>query len=57
MRRGLLSDYFDGVAVKRLSAVEANVLRSNQHEFNSSTQLKSLLGTPDRVQYQARGCL
>lgn len=29
MRRGLLSDYFDGVAVKRLSAVEANVLRSN----------------------------
>lgn len=53
MRRGLLSDYFDGVAVKRLSAVEANVLHSNQHEFNSSTQLKSLLGTPDRVQYQA----
>ncbi|MEI9915112.1 MAG: hypothetical protein WDN29_04135 [Methylovirgula sp.] len=53
MRRGLLSDYFDGVAVKRLSAVEANVLRSNQHEFNSSTQLKSLLGTSDRVQYQA----
>ncbi|MGA1831232.1 type II restriction endonuclease [Rhizobium wenxiniae] len=53
MRRGLLSDYFDGVAVKRLSAVEANVLRSNQHEFNSSKELKSLLGTPDRVQYQA----
>jgi len=53
MRRGLLSDYFDGVAVKRLSAVEANVLRSNQHEFNSSRQLKSMLGTPDRVQYQA----
>jgi hypothetical protein len=45
MRRGLLSDYFDGVAVKRLSAVEANVLRSNQHEFNSSKQLKRLLGT------------
>jgi len=53
MRRGLLSDYFDGVAVKRLSAVEANALRSNQHEFNSSKQLKSLLGTPDRVKYQA----
>nr|WP_260693208.1 hypothetical protein [Rhizobium leguminosarum] len=41
------------MAVKRLSAVEANVLRSNQHEFNSSTQLKSLLGMPDRVKYQA----
>jgi len=52
MRRGLLSDCFDGVAVKRLSAVEANVLRSNQHEFNSSKQLKGLLGTPDRMQYQ-----
>ncbi|MBB6179828.1 hypothetical protein HNQ75_001796 [Rhizobium flavum] len=35
MRRGLLSGYFDGVTVKRLSAVEANVRRSNQHEFNS----------------------
>lgn len=53
MRRGLLSDYFEGVSVKRLSAVEANVLRSNQHEFNSSKQLKQLLGTPDRVKYQA----
>ncbi|GAB1582926.1 type II restriction endonuclease [Phyllobacterium phragmitis] len=39
--------------MKRLSAVEANVLRSNQHEFNSSNQLKKLLGTPDRVQYRA----
>jgi hypothetical protein len=53
MRRGLLSDYFEGVAVKRLSAVEANVLRSNQHEFNSSKELHSLLGTPDRVKYHA----
>jgi hypothetical protein len=51
--RGLLSDYFDGVAVKRLSAVEANVLRSNQHEFNSSNQFKALLGTPDRIRYDA----
>lgn len=53
MRRGLLSDYFEGIAAKRLSAVEANVLRSNQHEFNSSNQLKKLLGTPDRIQYPA----
>lgn len=54
IRRGLLSDYFEGVAVKQLSAVEANVLRSNQHEFNSSRQLKQLLGTPDREEYPAR---
>ncbi|TPL38890.1 type II restriction endonuclease [Mesorhizobium sp. B2-4-6] len=52
MRRGLLSDYFDGVAVKRLSAVEADILCSNQHEFNSSKQLTSLLGSPDRAQYR-----
>ena len=44
MRRGLLSDYFDGVAVKRLSAVEANILRSNQHEFNGSKALRALFG-------------
>ncbi|MEZ7688666.1 hypothetical protein [Neisseria sp. 20925_1_37] len=30
MKRGYLSDYFEGVAVKRLSAVEADVIRSNQ---------------------------
>jgi len=53
IRRGLLSDYFEGVAVKRLSSVEANALVSNQHEFNSSGQLKELLGTPDRVKYDA----
>jgi len=54
IRRGFLSDYFNGVAVKRLSAVEANALRSNQHEFNSSNQLKAMLGTPARVSYKAR---
>ncbi|MER8817206.1 type II restriction endonuclease [Mesorhizobium sp. M0142] len=54
IRRGLLSDYFDGVAVKRLSAVEANILRSNQHEFNSSKQFRSLLGRPARVVYPSK---
>jgi hypothetical protein len=54
IRRGLLKDYFNGVAVKRLSAVEANILQSNQHEFNSSNQLKAMLGTPDRVKYKAQ---
>ncbi|WP_027155580.1 type II restriction endonuclease [Mesorhizobium sp. WSM2561] len=54
MRRGLLSDYFEGVAVKKLSAVEADILRSNQHEFNSSKQFRSLLGRPRRVEYPAK---
>lgn len=48
VRRGLLSDYFDGVAVKRLSAVEANPDVSNQHEFNGSGALRRLFGDDDR---------
>lgn len=48
IRRGLLSDYFDGVAVKRLSAVETSPEISNQHEFNGSGALRRLFGDPDR---------
>ena len=55
MRKGYLSEYFEGVAAKRLSAVEANVLRSNQHEFNSSKQLREILGEPiGKVYYQTK---
>ncbi len=46
MKRGYLSEYFEGVAVKRLSAVEADVGRSNQHEFNGVESLKRILGQP-----------
>lgn len=51
IRRGVLSEYFEGIAVKRLSSVEADILRSNQHEFNSSKQFRSLLGEPQRQAY------
>ncbi len=44
MKKGYLSDYFDGVAAKRLSAVEADLFRSNQHEFNGVESLKRILG-------------
>lgn len=44
MKPGYLSQYFDGVALKRLSAVEADVFRSNQHEFNGTKELKRLFG-------------
>ena len=44
MKKGHLSEYFEGVAVKELSQVEANALRSHQHEFNASRELISLLG-------------
>jgi hypothetical protein len=56
MRRGMLSDYFSGVAVKRLSMVEVSQRGngSNQHEFNSSRALKALMGEDDRKGIPAR---
>ena len=38
--------------IKTLSAVEANPARSNQHEFNGVTQLKSIFGEA-RLELQA----
>ncbi|TPJ86413.1 restriction endonuclease [Mesorhizobium sp. B2-5-12] len=54
MRRGLLSDYFEGVAVKRLSMVETTPDGSNQHEFNSSRTLRALMGDADRKKIPTR---
>lgn len=54
MRRGQLSDYFAGVAVKRLSAVETSPDTSNQHEFNGSAPLRRLLGDDDQKNIPAR---
>ena len=54
MKQGFLSQYFQGVAVKRLSAVEADVIHSNQHEFNGVEGLREILGEPDgKVRYSA----
>ncbi|MFK5913619.1 MAG: type II restriction endonuclease [Woeseiaceae bacterium] len=44
MKKGFLSEYFDGVVAKRLSGVESNPAQSHQHEFNGVKQLKQLLG-------------
>lgn len=49
MKRGYLSEYFEGVALKRLSAVEADKARSNQHEYNATRELRAFLGTPDEA--------
>jgi len=55
VKNGYLSQYFDGVAAKVLSQVEANPLVSNQHEFNGIKSLRKLLGEPpERVEYQAQ---
>lgn len=55
MKRGYLSQYFEGVALKRLSAVEADIFRSHQHEFNGVEALRDILGEPTgKVRYQAK---
>lgn len=44
MKAGYLSQYFLGAAAKTLSAVEADVFTSHQHEFNGVSTLKKLFG-------------
>jgi hypothetical protein len=48
MKKGHLSNYFTGIAAKKLSNVESNPDVSNQHEFNGVAQLKKLFGTEKR---------
>lgn len=50
MKKGYLSEYFTGIATKRLSAVEADTSRSNQHEFNGVEGLMRLFGRSDGKQ-------
>lgn len=47
MKQGYLSQYFEAVAAKRLTAVEVNKKVSNQHEFNGTAGLKQVLGVYD----------
>lgn len=47
MKLGYLSEYFEGVAAKRLSAVEADETRSNQHEYHATRKVQSFLGSPE----------
>lgn len=55
MKKGYLSQYFEGVAVKKLSAVEADILSSNQHEFNGVKELRDILGEPEnKVHFTAK---
>lgn len=44
MTGGVLSPSFSGAVFKRLSAVETDIARSNQHEFNGSKPLIGLFG-------------
>src|SRR5438309_11560185 len=44
MKAGYLSEFFTGVAVKTLSAVEADAARSHQHEYNGDAGLRRVFG-------------
>ena len=53
MRHGQLRDYFAGVSVKRLSAVDSEPGRSNQHEVGTTRAMrKQFLGEVHRQQFQ-----
>lgn len=54
MSAGMLRKSFTGVAAKRLSAVEADINRSHQHEFNASQSLKRLMGESDKRHIPAK---
>lgn len=55
MKRGYLSEYFEGVAAKRLTAVEADETRSNQHEYNATRDMLAFMGRPaERTRLPAR---
>jgi hypothetical protein len=44
MKKGFLSSYFNEVAIKRLSSVEVDPERSNQHEINGVNELRKMFG-------------
>ena len=56
MKTGHVSQYFSGVAAKRLRPVEVNPRTSNQHEFNGVNGLRAILGEAGgrKVQFDAK---
>lgn len=53
MKRGQLSDYFEGVGVKRLSAVDAQPDASNQHEIGTTKKMRDNFLGYQRKSFQA----
>src|SRR5690606_28460406 len=48
-----LARYFDSIASKRISLVEASRTASNQHEFNGVANLTGMFGTAGRRTFEA----
>ena len=54
MKHGQLRDYFSGVGVKRLSAVDAEPKRSNQHEVGTTKKMRNqFLGEDQHKRFEA----
>lgn len=53
-RRGMLSDLFEGVVVKKLTAVETITPTSNQHEIQGTKPLRRMFGDAERRQIPTR---
>jgi len=54
MNNGFLSQYFESVGAKKLSEVEVNPAKSNQHEFNGSRELKDVLRTTEKTVFPTK---
>jgi len=54
IKRGQLSDYFEGVGIKRLSAVDAEPKTSNQHEVGTTKKMRDdFLGETHQQKFPA----
>lgn len=55
MKKGYLSEYFEGVATKKLTTVEVDGKKSNQHEFQGIGDLRAIFGRPsERIRFETR---
>lgn len=51
MKRGYLSEYFEGVAMKTLSGVDITPAKSNQHEIGTTEDMRAFMGIPEDKEY------
>jgi len=49
MNKGHLSEYFEGVGIKTLSAVDSEPNKSNQHEIGTTVPMRKFLGTDKKT--------
>lgn len=52
MKKGFLSEYFEGVGVKRLSKVDADSKSSNQHEIGTTRDMRAFLAENHQERFE-----